>query len=168
MVKVFLTIGVILLFALQIQASEELLAKQKLIGKGRFSFLIWNVYDAKLYSPNGIYNTNQPFTLKLTYLRDILGVDIAKSTIDEIRKQGFKNELKLAKWNEQILRIFPDISTNESLTGTFTEKKTIIFYNDNKFIGEIKDKEFAKLFFDIWLGEKTSAPHLRKQLLGGV
>jgi hypothetical protein len=34
-------------------------------------------------------------------------------------------------------------------------------------IGEIKDLELAKRFFDIWLSPQTSAPQLRKRLFAG-
>ena len=34
--------------------------------------------------------------------------------------------------------------------------------------GEIRDAEFARLFFGIWLSPKTSEPELRAALLAGL
>ena len=41
------------------------------------------------------------------------------------------------------------------------------FLYENALIGEIKDLELAKRFFDIWLSPQTSAPQLRKRLFAG-
>jgi hypothetical protein len=35
-------------------------------------------------------------------------------------------------------------------------------------VGVIRDAEFSRRFFNIWLGEKTSEPKLRAQLIGSV
>ena len=43
-----------------------------------------------------------------------------------------------------------------------------VFYKDNTEIGRIKDPAFSVAFFNIWLGDKTSAPELRRKLLGEV
>lgn len=140
--------------------------KAQLVGKGNFSFYFWDIYDAELYASNRIYDPQKPFALKLTYKRNIKSADIVNSTIDEIRKQGFDDPVKLSKWHKIISKIFPDIKPNETLTGIYLpEQHEAIFYNNGKICGKIKDKELIKRFFDIWLSEKTSAPHLRKQLL---
>jgi hypothetical protein len=41
-----------------------------------------------------------------------------------------------------------------------------VFSFNGKPIGEIKDPEFARLFFGIWLSPQTSAPEMRRELLG--
>ena len=33
----------------------------KLVGKGRLSYMVWNIFDAKLYAPNGRWNPKTPF-----------------------------------------------------------------------------------------------------------
>jgi len=35
-------------------------------------------------------------------------------------------------------------------------------------VGEVKDAEFARRFFGIWLAPSTSEPALRQTLLGGA
>jgi hypothetical protein len=39
---------------------------------------------------------------------------------------------------------------------------------NGKASGEIRDTEFARLFFGIWLSPKTSEPKVRAALLAGV
>ena len=136
------------------------------VGEGNFNFLLWPAYKATLYAPNGKYISEKPTALRLEYLRDIDGSDITEKTISEIKKQGFNNEQKISRWQSELDKIFPDVEKGTVLTGILTDKGSTIFYNGEEKIGEIKDKEFGKRFFDIWLSEKTSEPGLRKDLLG--
>jgi hypothetical protein len=136
------------------------------VGHGRLSVMFWDVYDASLYAPNGKWDKSAPFALQLFYLRDIPGKKIADRSIEEIRNQGFQDEVRLADWHAQMIRIFPDVDKNTSLTGIYTDTGGTIFLSGSKEIGRINDPVFGKYFFDIWLSEKTSAPDLRQKLLG--
>jgi hypothetical protein len=136
------------------------------VGQGRMSVLIWDVYDVTLYAPAGSLKQDQPFALALSYLRDLDGQKIADRSIEEIRGQGFADEVKLATWHTQMRKIFPDVSDGMTLTGVHTSAGTTIFYQNEEKIGQINDPLFSKAFFDIWLSEKTSAPDLRRSLLG--
>lgn len=138
------------------------------VGEGRLTYLLWDVYDATLYAPSGDWIETQPFALKLSYLRAIEGREIADRSAEEIREQGFKDEIKLATWHSQMRKIFPDVDTGISLTGLYTDAGETIFYKNDTEIGRIRDPEFSKVFFGIWLNEKTSAPDLRKKLLGAT
>lgn len=136
------------------------------VGSGRLSFLIWDVYDAALYAPNKIYQSNQPFALKLSYLIDLKGKDIARRSVEEMQKQGFVDELQLRKWQEAMEEIFPDVKEGNTITGIRDEQGHALFYLDNKFIGSVNEENFTNKFFAIWLDQKTSEPGLRVKLLG--
>ena len=138
----------------------------KIVGKARMSVFLWDVYDAVLYAPRGTWSKDKPFALKLNYLRRLNGKKIADRSAEEIRGQGFSNELKLATWHAQMRKIFPDVENGEAITGVFTDNGEALFYKDNNEIGRIADPEFSRAFFGIWLDEKTSEPALRRELLG--
>jgi hypothetical protein len=136
------------------------------VGEGRMVYMVFDVYDATLYAPQGSWNSSKPYALQLSYLRNLNGKEIADVSVEEIRNQGFTNEAKLADWRTQMRNIFPDVKNGVSLTGVRTKAGTTIFYKDNVEIGRIKDPQFSKAFFGIWLNEKTSEPDLRRKLLG--
>ncbi|MEM7070713.1 MAG: chalcone isomerase family protein [Pseudomonadota bacterium] len=136
------------------------------VGEGRLSYLFWDVYDATLYAPEGMWQKKHPFALELYYLRAIKGKKIADTSIEQIRNQGFSDEVKLADWHAQMHKIFPDVDEGTRLTGIYTKKGNTIFYQNGRQIGRIKDPTFSTAFFDIWLDQKTSAPNLRSKLLG--
>lgn len=138
----------------------------RLVGAGRLNVFVFDVYDAALYAPQGRYAPDNAFALSLTYLRDIPAKRIAHTSVEEMRRMGLRDELKLADWFAQMRRIFPDVSPGSVLTGVFTPGGETVFYDQTGEIGRIRDPEFGRYFFNIWLGDQTSAPGLRRKLLG--
>lgn len=145
---------------------ENYLQSPEMIGKSRLKVLFWNIYDAELYAPKGEFSNQGAYALSLTYLRDFEGESIASRSIDEMREQGFKDEVKLAEWFELMKNIFPNVKEKQNITGVRTADGISHFYMDGVKLGSIEDTEFADMFFGIWLNEKTSQPKMRKQLLG--
>ncbi len=137
-----------------------------MVGTGRYSVFLWDIYDATLYAANSRWNSNKPFALSLTYLRDIKGKQISKASIDRIRRQGVTNKNQLKSWANQMLQIFPDVTEGSSITGFVNRKRESVFFYEEDEIGRIRDPEFTRYFFNIWLGLDTEAPELREQLLG--
>lgn len=156
----------LLFLSIPLTSNAEMTAK-KLIGQGALHYYLWHVYDVKLYSNDGKFSFDKPFILKLEYKRKLYGDKIADRSAEEIRGLGFKDEIKLAAWHAQMKDVFPDVNDGVSLTGYYAPNKPTIFYKNDQEVGAIKDPEFGKWFFGIWLDEKTSEPKLRKKLLGG-
>ena len=138
----------------------------QLVGSGKLNVMIWDVYDATLYAPDGHWSPSQPFALRLEYRREIKGDDIANRSVEEIRKLGYTDEVKLAAWHSQMRSIFPDVEDGTKLIGVYTPKQSTVFYHGTQHIGSIVDPDFGKWFFDIWLSENTPEPELRAALLG--
>ncbi|WP_371192923.1 chalcone isomerase family protein [Glaciecola sp. SC05] len=148
------------------QIIEQHVPKAKLVGKARLKVLFWNVYDSELYAQDGVWTPDQPFALSLQYLRDLQGRDIAKRSIEEMRKQGFSDEVAMTRWHDTLLNIIPNVSNNSTVVGIQDANKSTILYHNDNLLGEVSEPLFTEWFFNIWLGEKTSQPALRRQLLG--
>lgn len=136
------------------------------VGRGVLSYAFWDVYEATLFAPDGVWDPGKSFALSLEYFRVIKGKDIADRSVQEIRQQGFTDEVTLAAWHAQMKAIFPDVKKGTVLTAVYIPGKQTTFYDDATFIGVIKGDDFGKSFFGIWLAEKTSEPALRRALLG--
>lgn len=142
------------------------IADAGLVGSGRLTVMVWDVYDAALFAPGGVYSEEKPFALRLRYLRKLEGRKIADKSSEEIRRQGFDDEIRLAIWHRQMRGIFPDVDKGTSLTGIRRKDGSAAFYHDGKLAGVIDDPDFAVRFFAIWLAPDTSAPALRIALTG--
>ncbi len=137
-----------------------------MVGTGRYSVYLWDVYDATLYASNSSWYADKPFALSLTYLRDIKGKQIAKASIDRIKRQGVSNKEQLNSWANKMRELFPDVTEGSTITGFVNDKRESVFYFDEQELGRIRDPRFTRYFFNIWLGADTEAPELREELLG--
>jgi Chalcone isomerase-like len=135
-------------------------------GEGDLRFLGFKVYNARLWTPVKPHSASEVFAIHLVYDMSFKGREIAERSLAEMRKLGYKDEQKLKRWNEEMLRIFPDVNKGDALIGVSIPGKGAKFYSRDKLIAIAEDTEFAKAFFDIWLSEKTSEPKLREKLLG--
>jgi len=140
-----------------------------LIGQGNYTYWGFDVYVASLWASDSNVNAEQWQTqriaLELSYLRDFKGIDIAKSSIDEIHTQSPLPKSKATLWLKTLEDIFPNIKKGQTLVGIYIPNVGAQFLYETALIGEIKDLELTKRFFDIWLSQQTSAPQLRKRLL---
>lgn len=136
------------------------------VGRGVLTYIFWDVYEATLYAPHGRWDPTKPYALSIAYRREIDGKDIADRSVQEIRKQGFTDEVKLATWNAQMKTIFPDVKDGSVLSAVYLPGRETVFYSGDNAVGAIKGDDFGRLFFGIWLNERTSEPALRRALLG--
>ena len=135
-------------------------------GEGDLKFFGFKVYDARLWTQVKPHSPSEVFALELIYDMSFKGREIAERSVAEMRKVGYKDEQKLKRWGEEMMRIFPDVKKGDALIGVSIPNKGAKFYSRDKLIATAEDAEFAKAFFDIWLSEKTSEPKLREKLLG--
>lgn len=162
-------IGAFLLFASNTFASDVIRSSvpdAAEVGRGVFTYAFWDVYEATLYAPQGEWSPTKPFALSIEYFREIQGKDIADTSVQEMRKQGFTDEAKLALWGGQMRDIFPNVKKGVVLSAVYIPQQKTVFYHGSDVVGVIQGDEFGESFFDIWLGEKTSKPKLRQALLG--
>ena len=127
----------------------------KPVGDARYSYLFWDVYDARLVAPGGVYRRGGPLKLTLTYLRDFESEAIIESTEKEIRRQEGTDESKLASWRDALSGIFPNVLKNDSISGVRDETGQTFFYVNGAYAGTVADPEFGRRFFDIWLGPES-------------
>jgi hypothetical protein len=136
------------------------------VGNTRLTWLIWDVYDASLFSPTGAYSPDKPFVLELTYLRSLDGSAVAEKTIEEMQRMGFTNQELMTQWQALLSQWFMGIKKGTRLAAMYHADGHTTFIKDGtQVLGTVADKRFAENFFAIWLGEKTLRPDLRRELL---
>jgi hypothetical protein len=135
-------------------------------GSHRFRFLGFHVYDATLWTPGGRGGLEGAFALDIRYARHFSGRDLARRSIEEMRKQGLQDEAALARWAVEMERVFPDIRDGDRLFGVHVPGIGARFHAGERITGLVEDPAFARAFFAIWLGERTTQPAMRRALLG--
>jgi hypothetical protein len=139
-------------------------------GQARLRFWGLDVYDASLSVAPGFRQADfagHGFALQLHYLRNFSAADIAKRSLDEMRRAGGLSPAQAALWQAALAKALPDVAAGDRITGVNRPGRAPAFFHNGRPLGEIGDAQFARLFFGIWLAPWTSEPALRAALLAG-
>ena len=142
-------------------AASEAPANLRRWGSGEFRRFGFLIYEATLWA--GDDPQQPPLLLRLDYKRDISGTDLVAASVREMRRT-VADEARLREWGERLARIFPDVKAGDHLIGDYRPEGAL-FVQDGRELGGIRDADFARAFFGIWLDPRTSAPGLRASLL---
>jgi hypothetical protein len=69
------------------------------------------------------------------------------------------------RWLADMQAAFPDVNAGDRLTGLHSPGVGARFWLNGQPRADLRDAEFSRLFFGIWLAESTSEPELRSELL---
>jgi len=158
--------------AQSVAAPAELAAElpqARLQGTGRMRFLGLRIYDIRLWagaSPVGAQWAAVPLALELEYARKLDGGQIAERSLVEMRRQAEPAADTAERWLTAMKKMFPDVGEGDRITGLHLPGQGARFFYNGALRGDVRDTEFARLFFGIWLSPRTSEPSLRESLLG--
>ena len=141
----------------------------KLMGYGTLRWFGLRVYDGQLWSntePENFNYKRDPAWLELKYARDFDGSDIAERSIDEMEEIGAGTEVQRQGWLVKLTEIFPDVKKGHTLSALYQPGKGMQFFRNGLPLAKINDAELAEAFMGIWLDPKTSAPEMRRELIG--
>lgn len=155
------------------QAPRELLGEwptAHLQGQGRLRFLGLQVYDIRLWTTEPGMAAQawpaRPLALEIEYARDFAARMIAERSLKEMQRAGPVSSDVAERWLRTMTQIFPDVKAGDRITGIQRPEGLSRFFHNSSLRGEVRDAEFTRRFFGIWLGETTSEPSLRDSLLG--
>lgn len=141
----------------------------RLVGKGVLRFFGLRVYEARLWAAPGFPPEDYArhlFALELVYDRKLEGTAIAERSIAEMRRVGSFTEEQARQWLELMKQAFPDVQAQDRLLGLNDGQGEVRFFHNGRQTAQLRDAEYVRLFFGIWLSPQTSAPAMRSSLLG--
>ena len=154
-------------------APRELLSEwssARLHGEGRLRFLGLHVYDIRLWTTEPAIGEQdwmrKPLALEIEYARGLVGRLIAERSLEEMKRAGPVPAETEQRWLKAMTQFFPDVKAGDRITGLHLPDGVARFFVNGQGRGELRDAEFARRFFGIWLGASTSEPGLRDTLLG--
>ena len=146
--------------------AEKLTNSYNFIGKGRLTQFIWDIYDVYLFSSDKSFSIANGLVLSFEYKRDVPKEKIIKSTLEEMEKQNVVDKTTLLQWNDFLQRCIQTSQKGSKPYIQWLPPGNVIFFYENVESCSINDRLFSTSFIDIWLGENTSRPKLRRALLG--
>jgi Chalcone isomerase-like len=143
----------------------------EMVGKGKLTFFGLEIYESSLWTTpsfKGLAFENHNFALELHYLRNFTAIDIAKRSIEEMQRIEPVPDQKVALWIKTLSEAFPNVKKGDRIVGVHKPGFGVTFWHNGKRSGEVRDADFSRQFFGIWLSPKTSEPKLRQVLLAKV
>ena len=141
----------------------------RLVGTGVLRFFGLRVYEARLWAAPGFVPEDyarHPFALELVYDRKLEGAAIAERSIAEMRRVDSFTEEQSRQWLALMKQAFPDVAAQDRLLGLNDGQGEVRFFHNGRQTAQLRDADYARLFFGIWLAPQTSAPAMRSSLLG--
>ncbi|TNE61539.1 MAG: hypothetical protein EP341_00660 [Sphingomonadales bacterium] len=146
---------------------QSYVPEAELAGEARMRVLIWNVFDAALYAPEGEYDPDAPFALSLSYLRDFTSDQIVTRSLHEMARQGPLDPQLREQWRVELAGIIPNVGPGVTIVGVRDSQGHAHFFLGREWLGTVADPDFSQRFFNIWLGPETSSPAFQRAMLGG-
>lgn len=150
---------------------QSILPQAQMVGTGRLRVFGFQVYDARLWAGpefKAASFASHPLALELSYLRAFEGQAVAERSISEMRRAAPLGDELADKWMSALRGVLPDVKSGDRIMGVHRPGVGASFWMNGKPLGEIRDAEFARRFFGIWLSPATSEPALRNALLAGA
>ena len=155
-----------LLLILFILGNCAVASEMKLIGQGTLKVLFFEVYDIRLLADSKPFSWKNKFQLEFEYKREVKKETVIESSIKEMRRQSSFLDKDINKWQEYLEISIKPVQEGSQATVSWNPSGQITFHYQSSEPTTIEDENFARAFLNIWLGEETSQPKLRNQLLG--
>jgi len=137
-----------------------------IIGEGTLKVFFMEIYDLRLIADSPTFSWQNKFKLDFIYTRDLKKDSVIKSSIKELRRQSSTSESDIELWQGYLEQSIKPVQEGTHATVLWEPEGQITFLYENSDPTTIEDEDFARAFLNIWLGEETSQPKLRGQLLG--
>ena len=135
------------------------------VGDAQLTWGPWVIYDSELRTPTGrYYHGTEELALVIKYRLNIDREDLLEATGEQWEHLGIP-AAKRQPWLARLAEIWPDVQKGDRLIFVMAND-TGTFYQDNRTIGVLQDKEMAQAFVLIWLSPDTAYPQIRRQLIG--
>ena len=146
-------------------ASSPVPAGFATVGSGELTWFGLSIYEATLYAPAGSFDPGDGYALRIDYKRTFSRSQLAKTSLKEMEKI-FGDKADDEKIISRLEEVFCDVRKGDYIIGLHNPGQGAEFFCGDHAQGRLENKELAAAFFAIWLNPATSAPKLRRQLLG--
>ena len=137
-----------------------------LVGSGILKIFFMDIYRLSLYSVNGGYSSKDDFILEFEYLTPVSKGMIIDASIKELSRLNVVTSEQKKLWEGMLDKGIVDMGAGETTSVSFQKSGKITFESPSRVPLSFDAPKFTRQFASIWLGEETSFPRLRKDLLG--
>jgi len=138
----------------------------RLIGTADFNWLFWDLFDASLWSADGLFSWDRPFALSLTYRTDFSGGELTQSTVEELERVTDWSDSDLAAFRNRIASCMADVQAGDRFTAMGPDPDTVVLYLNSEERCQLSGTGLRRDYFGIWLSKKSRFPMKSRELTG--
>ena len=147
---------------------SESFQSPRLIGEGTLKVLIWEVYDLRLFTDGTPFSWNNKFMLEFDYSRKLKKESVIDASLKEFKLQPNVLDKDIKAWEVYLEQVIQTVQKGTKAIVMWVPDGKIVFDYEGSPPSTIENEDFARAFLNIWLGDKTSQPKLRSQLLANL
>lgn len=137
-----------------------------IVGAASFRVLFWRIFDASLWSPDGVFDWNAPFALSLTYQRDFTAQQLTAKTVEEMARQSGEPSKTFDRFGSEFMGCIDDVKAGDRITALSEgASKARLFVNGTERCA-LERPELRRQFFGIWLASNSAFPEETARLIG--
>ena len=104
--------------------------------------------------------------LEFDYSRELKKESVIDASLKEFKLQPNVSEKEIKAWEVYLEQVIQPVQKGTKASVIWVPEGQIVFDYEGSPPSTIDNEDFARAFLHIWLGETTSRPRLRSQLLG--
>tara|TARA_R110002050_G_scaffold118195_2_gene235378 strand:+ start:3698 stop:4270 length:573 start_codon:yes stop_codon:yes gene_type:complete len=145
---------------------SKFFGNQPPMGQGSVTKYMFTVYKLALWAENNQYKYSNKLALQAWQEIEVTQEDLIKETLKKIYDNNHVSDEKLGQYEGYLKKIYPaNIKPKQTWTVIYIPNKSIDFYFNGKPYGKVKDMDFAKKYFGIWMNPAGEFKDLRQNLL---
>ena len=135
-------------------------------GSASVGFLLWQVFDADLWAPDGRFGWDAPLALSLIYRTDFSARELTDSTIEEMERIAGWQPERLAEFRSEIGPCMTDVGDGDRFTAASPEPDRIVLYLNGEQRCELTEAGLRRAYLGIWLSQNSRFPDESRKLIG--
>lgn len=143
------------------------------LGEYRYVYrFFFDLYEVALFTEPGagaeeVLEADSAFHLQFRYLRKI-SKDIILKSADRMLEKNLSQAQRasIAERVAQINRAYSGVAEGDRSSLTYRPGSGTTLMINGEPVATIEGKDFAQLYFDIWLGEQPTSKSMKQSLLG--
>ena len=124
-----------------------------------------SIENLRLYTDGTAFSWQDKFMLEFDYIRELKKKSVIDASLKEFKLQPNVTDKDIMAWEVFLEQVIQPVQKGTKANVFWAPEGKIIFHYEGSQPSTIENEDFARAFLNIWLGNKTSRPKLRSQLL---
>jgi hypothetical protein len=135
------------------------------VGQAEFSYLFWDIFDARLFASGDSFSWQAPFALSLQYRREFSAKELTDKSIEIMGRVTDWSGADLVEFQAVLAPCMASVRDGDRFTAVGPDADTAVLYLNGKERCKLEKPGIRRDYFSIWLSPKSDFPDEARKLL---